>query len=244
MSNKTLATHLYSLFIFVAGCVVFWLFGGGEEPENNHVDNKEEIVAQPAAEKLAMEEVQKNVEENDSIDQSTELQENEFISSTVEGDAEVDLFDSKTNSKRRDTKKQVEQDLKECESTIPSSTSNIEKNVGFHRMGEINDQKADNSISAVIHERLKNINEESQIKLRLMDEVTVEGVSIPKNTVVFATARLSADRVYLTTETVTYKKKDYPFNADVYDLDGMEGLDMTDKNVVLPAGYKVMIRKK
>ena len=69
MSNKTLATHLYSLFIFVAGCVVFWLFGGGEEPENNHVDNKEEIVAQPAAEKLAMEEVQKNVEENELADE-------------------------------------------------------------------------------------------------------------------------------------------------------------------------------
>jgi hypothetical protein len=111
-------------------------------------------------------------------------------------------------------------------------------------MGESNDKKTDNLINAVIHERLKNINEGSQIKLRLMDEVTVEGVSIPKNTVVFATVRLSADRVYLTTETVTYKKKDYPFNAEVYDLDGMEGLDMTDKNMVLPAGYKVMIRKK
>lgn len=111
-------------------------------------------------------------------------------------------------------------------------------------MGESNEKKPDKLINAVMHERLKNINEGSQIKLRLMDEVTVEGVSIPKNTVVFATVRLSADRVYLTTETVTYKKKDYPFNAEVYDLDGMEGLDMTDKNMVLPAGYKVMIRKK
>ena len=248
MSNKTLATHLYSLFIFVAGCVVFWLFGGGEEPENNHVDNKEEIVAQPAAEKLAVvedaQEQRKNIGENDSVYQSTELQENEFVSSTAEGEAEVDLFDSKTNSKRRDTKKQVEQDLKECESTIPSSTSNIEKNAGFHRMGESNEKKSDNLIHAVIPERLTNINEGSQIKLRLMDDVTINGECIPKNTVVFATARLSADRVYLTTETVTYKKKDYPFNADVYDLDGMEGLDMTDKNMVLPAGYKVMIRKK
>lgn len=248
MSNKTLATHLYSLFIFVAGCVVFWLFGGGEGPENNHVDNKEEIMAQPAAEKLAVvedaQEQRKNIGENDSVYQSTELQENEFVSSTAEGEAEVDLFDSKTNSKRRDTKKQVEQDLKECESTIPSSTSNIEKNVGFHRMGESNEKKSDNLISAVIHERLKNINEESQIKLRLMDDVTINGECIPKNTVVFATARLSADRVYLTTETVTYKKKDYPFNAEVYDLDGMEGLDMTDKNMVLPAGYKVMIKQK
>lgn len=247
MSNKTLATHLYCLFIFVAGCVGFWLFGGGEEPENNHVDNNEEIVAQPAAEKLAMEEVQKNVEENELADQSTELQEEEFISTIAEDDAEVAMSDSKAPLKansKRDTKKQVEQDLKECESTIPSSTSNIEKGAGFHRMGESKDKKTDNLINAVIHERLKNINEGSQIKLRLMDEVTVEGVSIPKNTVVFATARLSADRVYLTTETVTYKKKDYPFNAEVYDLDGMAGLDMTDKNMVLPAGYKVMIRKK
>lgn len=246
MSNKTLATHLYSLFIFVAGCVVFWLFGGGEEPENNHVDNKEEIVAQPAAEKLAAvenaQEERKNVEENDSIGQSTELYENEFVSSMAKDDAEIESFDSQTNSKRGDTKKRVEQDLRECESAIPSSTSNIEKSAGFHRMGESNEKKTDNLINAVIHERLRNINEESQIKLRLMDEVTINGECIPKNTVVFATVRLSADRVYLTTETVTYKKKDYPFNADVYDLDGIEGLDMTDKNMVLPAGYKVMIK--
>ena len=247
MSNKTLATHLYCLFIFVAGCVVFWLFGGGEEPENNHVDNKEEIVAQPAAEKLAMEEVQKNVEENDSIDQSTELQEEEFISTIAEDDAAVDLSDSKAPLKansKRGGKRQEESESKDNESAIPSSTSNIEKSAGFHRMGESNEKKTDNLINAVIHERLKNINEGSLIKLRLMDEVTVEGVSIPKNTVVFATARLSADRVYLTTETVTYKKKDYPFNAEVYDLDGMEGLDMTDKNMVLPAGYKVTIKQK
>lgn len=251
MSNKTLATHLYSLFIFVAGCVVFWLFGGGEEPENNRVDNKEEIMAQPAAEKLAVvedaQEQRKNIGENDSVYQSTELQENEFISSTVEGDAEVDLSDSKAPLKansKRGGKRQEESESKDNESTIPSSTSNIEKNAGFHRMGESNDKKSDNLISAVIHERLKNINEESQIKLRLMDDVTINGECIPKNTVVFATARLSADRVYLTTETVTYKKKDYPFNAEVYDLDGMEGLDITDKNMVLPAGYKVMIRKK
>lgn len=251
MSNKTLATHLYSLFIFVAGCVVFWLFGGGEEPENNHVDNKEEIVAQPAAEKLAAvenaQEERKNIEENDSIDQLTELQEEEYISTIAEDDAAVAMSDSKAPLKansKRGGKRQEESESKDNESAIPSSTSNIEKSAGFHRMGESKDKKTDNLINAVIHERLKNINEGSQIKLRLMDEVTINGECIPKNTVVFATVRLSADRVCLMTETVTYKKKDYPFNAEVYDLDGMEGLDMTDKNMVLPAGYKVMIRKK
>ena len=247
MSNKTLATHLYCLFIFIVGCLVFWLFGGGVESENNHVENKEERVAQPI-EKIAVVEVQKNVEENDLADQSTELQEKESISSTVEDDAEVGLSDSKAslkvNSKREETKKQEESESKENESTIPSSTSNIEKNVGFHRMGEINDQKADNSINAVIHEEQKKINAESQIKLRLLDDVTVDGVCIPKNTVVFAKVRLAADRIYLKTETVTYKKKDYPFVADIYDVDGLEGLKMTDKKLALPAGYKVKIKRK
>lgn len=175
------------------------------------------------------------------------MQEEEFISTIAEDDAAVAMSDSKAPLKansKRGGKRHEESESKDNESAIPSSTSNIEKSAGFHRMGESKDKKTDNLINAVIHERLKNINEGSQIKLRLMDEVTVEGVSIPKNTVVFATARLSADRVYFATETVTYKKKDYPFNAEVYDLDGMEGLDMTDKNMVLPAGYKVMIRKK
>lgn len=43
---------------------------------------------------------------------------------------------------------------------------------------------------------------------------------------------------------IKYLTYSFFFDAEVYDLDGMEGLDMTDKNMVLPAGYKVMIRKK
>lgn len=245
MSNKTLATHLYCLFLFVGGCLIFWLFGGAES-ENNPVENKERSVAQPTEQIAVVEGVHKNVEENSLADQSTELQEKESISSTDDDDAEAGLSDSKAslkvNSKRSETKKQEASESKENESTIPSSTSNIEKNVGFHRMGEINDQKADNSINAVIHEEQKKISAESQIKLRLLDDVTVEGVSIPKNTVVFAKVRLSAERIYLKTETVTYKKTDYPFVADIYDVDGKEGLKMTEKKLALPAGYKVIIK--
>lgn len=248
MSNKTLATHLYCLFLFVGGCLIFWLFGGEAESENNHVENKEERVAQPTEQIAVVEGVHKNVEEDSLADQSTELQEKEYISTIAEEEAKVDLSDTKASlekhSKREETKKQKEPDSKENESAIPSSTSNIEKNVRFHRMGETNDQKADNSINAVIHEEQKKINADSQIKLRLLDDVTVEGVSIPKNTVVFAKVRLSAERIYLKTETVTYKKKDYHFDADIYDVDGLEGLKITDKKLALPAGYKVIIKRK
>ena len=246
MSKKTLTIHLYCLFLFIGGCGIFWLFGGAES-ENNHVENKEGSVAQPTEQIAVVEGVHKNVEENSLADQSTELQE-EIITTIAEEEAKVDLPDSKasleTHSKREETKKQKEPDSKVIETAIPSSTSNIGKNVGFHRMGETNDQKTDNFINAVIHEEQKKISAENQIKLRLLDDVTVDGVFIPKNTVVFAKVRLSADRIYLKTETVTYKKMDYPFVADIYDVDGLEGLKMTDKKLALPAGYKVMIKQK
>ena len=130
------------------------------------------------------------------------------------------------------------------ESTTSSEAKTDAQDAGFHQLVESDNAERVKMINAVIHEKQKSISTESPIKLRLLDDVTVEGVCIPKNTVVFAKVRVTADRVYLKTETITFKKTDYPFNGDVYEPDGQEGLSMTDTKMALPAGYKVMIKQK
>ena len=53
MSRKTLAIHLYCLFLFVGGCGIFWLFGGGDGEKTSLEDNKAECMAQQTTDNVA-----------------------------------------------------------------------------------------------------------------------------------------------------------------------------------------------
>ena len=53
MSRKTLTIHLYCLFLFIGGCGIFWLFGGGDGEKTNLEDNKVECTAQQTTDNIA-----------------------------------------------------------------------------------------------------------------------------------------------------------------------------------------------
>lgn len=105
------------------------------------------------------------------------------------------------------------------------SSTDPDANIGFNPIGE--DKNEDYSINATIYGQ-QSVSTGSQVKLRLLDDINIDGVVITKNTVMYAEAKVSDDRVYMQTEKVTYKRKDYPLNARVYDLDGTEGVSMSD----------------
>lgn len=144
---------------------------------------------------------------------------------------------------------------------VASDVVNEDKISGFHKMGMTSEAK-ENSVRAIIHGDYKNIGVSDQVKLRLLDDLTIKGVCIPKNTVVYSNVSLSANRVYLTTEAIMYQRHNYPFKAKVYDLDGDEGLNLSDKSgvfvsttsalgkgesgdnkVTLPSGYRLIIKE-
>lgn len=62
------------------------------------------------------------------------------------------------------------------------------------------------------------------VKLRLLDDVYLSGVRIPANTFVYATTGLSADRMDLTVESITYRGNIYAVALQAYDLDGQPGV--------------------
>lgn len=110
------------------------------------------------------------------------------------------------------------------------------KNKGFRTMGAEATSGDNSSIRAVIHGEQKNITTASQVKLRLLDNVKVNpNLTIPKNTMVYAKASFSSNRIHLNIESIAYNNNVYPFNAQIYDLDGFEGLYVPD-NVVSDAG--------
>ncbi len=330
MNNKILATHLFCLFLFVGGCVMFWMLGGGEEadmealkPEpdinvipdpiedegmsvaktkleqleeyQNSMKRKEaEAQAQrefnslsffegfrpsdeeveeqqTATENVAMTEEQQrealnNIGKNRLGDQSTEEQRvnithsNSFQANaatvqrtTASSESVSERIEREKKAQMREKHKRIAAatgiDISEQEEpetaadvmqantveTMPVKASNTGKNKGFHQMGASSNTGASNAIKAVVYGEQKNVTTASQVKLRLLESVTVNGVSIPKNTALYAKASFSANRMHLKTESITYNGSIYPFNAEIYDLDGFEGLYVPD-NVVNEAG--------
>lgn len=84
-------------------------------------------------------------------------------------------------------------------------------------------QQVRNTIPAVIHETQRVVNG-STVKLRLTQDVTINGILLPKDNFVFGTAQLSGERLKIHIEDIRCEDSIYPIDLTVYDLDGMEGI--------------------
>lgn len=80
-----------------------------------------------------------------------------------------------------------------------------------------------NAIQAVIHETQVIVNG-STVKLRLLNDVFINGVTIPKDNFLFGTASLTGERLAIKINSVRYGNSLYPVEMTVYDMDGLDGL--------------------
>lgn len=80
-------------------------------------------------------------------------------------------------------------------------------------------------IPVVVHED-QTIKDGQQVKLRLLKEITADGVTIPANTILYAVCRLSDDRLRLTVNNLQLHGQLIPLNLDVYDTDGSQGVNV------------------
>ena len=108
------------------------------------------------------------------------------------------------------------------------SNDTIRKNFnlqnGFYSLDDNLDlNNPSNAIEAVIHETQTVVNG-STVKLRLVNDVYVNGVLIPKETFVFGTATLNGERLNITINSIRYKTSIYPVELSVFDLDGIVGI--------------------
>ena len=101
---------------------------------------------------------------------------------------------------------------------------------GFY---SVNSQTEDNikDIRAVVHGEYKNISSGSQVKLRLLDNIRIGNVKIPKNTFIYALLSFGNGRAQLKTEQINYNGKMLPFEGIIYDKDGFMGLYIPDNTV-------------
>ena len=132
-------------------------------------------------------------------------------------------------------KEEVEDKKVTTSPSIVEKKTEPKKNKGFKPMGGKGAKNSSHSIRAVIHGEQKDITTASQVKIRLLDNVNVAGISIPRHTMVYAKASFTANRILLNIESIAYNDNVYPFDAQIFDVDGFEGLYIPD-NAVNDAG--------
>lgn len=84
-----------------------------------------------------------------------------------------------------------------------------------------NDQQ--NAIEAVIHET-QSLVDGSIVKMRLLDDITINGTTIPRGNFVFGKASLEGERLHVVITSIRNNNSIFPVKLTVYDLDGMEGV--------------------
>ena len=95
---------------------------------------------------------------------------------------------------------------------------------GFYSLDEpVLADGAQNAIQAVIHET-QTLVAGSTVKLRLVNNVYINGMLIPKDNFLFGEATLSGERLGIKIGNIRYQNSLFPVELSVYDLDGMLGI--------------------
>jgi len=79
------------------------------------------------------------------------------------------------------------------------------------------------TIRAVIHQD-QQIGDGGRVQLRLLEPVTVRGVHIPANTLVYGTGSFGTERVGITLSNLQYEGHIFSIKLTVHDMDGMPGV--------------------
>ena len=94
---------------------------------------------------------------------------------------------------------------------------------GFYALDESMESNDQNAVEAVVHETRTLVNG-STVKLRLLDEVYINGKLLAKDNFIYGTAALSGERLNIKVTGIRYKRSSFPVALSVIDIDGMEGI--------------------
>ncbi|MEC5144891.1 conjugative transposon protein TraM [Chitinophaga sp. 212800010-3] len=82
-----------------------------------------------------------------------------------------------------------------------------------------------NTVRAVIAES-KEVMDGSKVQLRLLEEIFVAGVPIPRNTFVWGKGKLADGRFVINVTSIQYGNNILPVDLSVFDMDGILGVDV------------------
>ncbi|MEO7978883.1 conjugative transposon protein TraM [Flavobacterium sp.] len=86
----------------------------------------------------------------------------------------------------------------------------------------INDY-SQNAVEVVIHETQTIVNG-ATVKFRLMNDIFINGIKLPKDNFLFGTASLKGERLTIKINSIRYNNSLFPVDLSVYDMDGLIGI--------------------
>jgi conjugative transposon TraM protein len=93
----------------------------------------------------------------------------------------------------------------------------------FYGLNESNDENSNNLISAVVNAN-QILTNNSIVKLRLADDIYINGKLIPSQAFLFGVCNIQNERIVVTISTVFSGNTLYPVHLTAFDTDGLEGL--------------------
>lgn len=117
----------------------------------------------------------------------------------------------------------LEHEFTETEDT----TMKIAEQNLFYPIGDFDQPETaqKNSIEAVIHET-QTVVSGATVKLRLLNDIYVNGALIPMGQLVYGTASLNGERLQISIATIVRENNLLPVALTAYDLDGISGIYM------------------
>lgn len=103
--------------------------------------------------------------------------------------------------------------------------NNSQQNAFYTVEEATNEDSPQNALEAFVHET-QTIVSGSVIKLRLGGDAVIQGTVIPKNTFLYGVAALKGERLEIKIENLQYRSSIFPVQLAVYDIDGMEGINI------------------
>lgn len=94
----------------------------------------------------------------------------------------------------------------------------------FYDMADaITNDSTDHGIEAVVHER-QTLFSGSTVKMRMINDIYVNGILIPKNNFIYGTATLENERLNIIISSIRFQNNLLPVALQVYDMDGLSGI--------------------
>lgn len=108
-------------------------------------------------------------------------------------------------------------------SLLDTSRKEAQTKSAFYGLEIRNEKNELIAVEAVVHQ-LQTLVNGAVIKLRLLNEIFINGVSIPNGSFVFGTVSLNGERLRAKIESIRYNNNLLPVDLEVYDMDGMPGI--------------------
>jgi len=97
------------------------------------------------------------------------------------------------------------------------------RNSGFNTLGGEEKKAGRNTLKACIHGDQSVLSGQS-VFIRLLEDILVDDVTVPANTILTANANLQGERLGLQVTSIEHKGVIYPVKMSVYDTDGTKGV--------------------